>query len=403
MNLNLNATEIFQKNYKSKKKVVVNRGGTRSSKTYSLTQLFIVKALTEKNKRFIVSRVSINVMKSSVIRDFHEILEAMNLTEYFKFNHTHSYFKNQITNSTIEFISTDDPAKWRGLEANYFWFNEADGIKYEFFQQAIMRLSRKSNDGIINQFFLDFNPSNPYSWVRKHVENSRSDVEIIISSYKDNPFLTSDVIEEIERYKTIDYDYWLCYATGEYGEVKGGVFKNWNLIQKIDKNSKLVAVGLDFGYSNDPTTAVKVWVNKSKHSIYLQQLFYKKGLTNPDIADELKRFHIGTNDLIIADSAEPKSIEELRRLGYRNIKGVKKGKGSIQLGIDILKRYTLQVVQLNSQDLIVELQNYTWAELSDGSYANKPKDDFNHCIDAIRYVALECLGIKPSRSGIIIR
>ncbi len=387
--MKLKATEIFNKNYNSKARIVVNRGGTRSSKTFSLIQLFILKALQEKNKRIVIVRKTLTILKDTVIVEMMNFIDNNNLAQLFSYNKQNATLHSLLTNTKIKFIGADEPRKFRGLEANYFWFNEADEVNYEFFNQAIMRMSAKSNDGIINQCFLDFNPSSRFSWVKTKIEDMRTDYELIKSSYLDNPFLSNETIKEIEWKKLYDYNEWLVYGLGEYTDIKGAVFTKYKVVDKFPDDAKKITFGMDFGFTQDPTTLIKV--GELNGEIYLQELLYQNGLTNQDISEKFKELGLNKKDEIIADSAEPKSIEELKRLGW-NIKGTKKFNNSVIYGLDIMKRYNMNIV--DSKNILKEFNFYKYKTTAQGEELNEPIDNFNHSIDAIRYAMMEKWGTK---------
>lgn len=382
--MEINGTGIFERNYESNSRIVINRGGTRSSKTFSLIQLMLMKIYYEKDVRIIIVRGTLVDCRKTILKELVDYLysQKIDVTDEFIFNKSNATLVCSKTNSTIEFVGADDPQKFRGLEANYWWFNEANEIEYSFFEQSIMRMTRQNDKP--NQFFLDFNPSDSFTWIKSKLEDDRDDVEVIVSTYKDNLFLGDDAIKEIERLKETNPDAWLVYGEGLYGEIRGAIFKNWEMCVEFPEDAKKITYGLDFGFSNDPSALTKV--GELHGEIYLQELIYNKGLTNQDLVDKLKELGITEYDEIIADSAEPKSIEEIRRSGF-NIKPAKKGPDSILNGIDILKRYKLNVVK-GSTNLRKELVNYKWKIGSDGDPIKKPIDNWNHAIDGIRYVAL---------------
>ena len=235
-----------------------------------------------------------------------------------------------------------------------------------------------------NKIFVDFNPDDEQVWINQELEIKRAnevgDVEVIVSNYKDNSFLPESLIKEIEYLQHTDKEFWKIYGLGEYGNISGLIYENVSFVNTMP-DCKLVAVGLDFGYSLDPSAALMVY--RKDDELYLKEILYEKGLTNQDLADRLKPI-VGRAE-VICDSAEPKSIEELYRLGL-NSKPAVKGKDSILNGIDILKRFKINVV--NSSNLKKEFRSYKWATDKYGNSLQKPVDKFNHLLDALRYVAL---------------
>ena len=371
--LNIQATTVFQKNWEANNRYVVNIGGSRSTKTYSILQLLIVKAL-ESDEPLVVSivRKSLPSLRISVMRDFFNILKQYDLYNAELHNKTENTY--QLNNTLIEFFSIDDAQKRRGTKRDILFVNEANELDWEDFFQLQIRTT--------TQIFLDFNPSEQF-WYNEQIQ-SRDDVTTIHSTYKDNPYLNDDQIHEIERLQHTDLQYYQIYALGEFAGAMDLVY-GYTPVDNIPTNmANLVALGLDFGYTNDPTTLVEVW--KHKDSLYLNELIYQTGLTNNDIGDMMAEYGVDKYIEVIADSAEPKSIDELRRYGF-NIKPAQKGPDSILNGIDILKRNRLYVTK-QSTNLIKELNNYKWVTDKNGHKLNKPVDMFNHALDAVRYVAL---------------
>lgn len=371
--LTIQATEVFQKNYAATKRFVVNIGGSRSTKTYSILQLLIVKALSSDEPLLIsIVRKSFPSLRLSVMRDFFDILKKLDLYDENNYNATEKAY--HLGSSTIEFFSIDDAQKRRGTKRNILYINEANELSWEDFFQLQIRTT--------DQIFLDFNPSE-FFWYNEELE-PREDIEIIRSTYKDNPYLNADQVHEIERLQHTDYQYYQIYALGEFAGDVDLVYQH-TLVEDIPTDTaKLIALGLDWGYSNDPTTLVEVW--KEGDNLYMNEILYETNLTNQDIADKMREAGVDRFMEIYADSAEPKSIEEVRRMGF-NIKPTTKGPDSILNGIDILKRHKLHVTR-ESTNIIQEFRRYKWITDKDGNKLNKPIDSFNHSLDAIRYVAL---------------
>ncbi len=379
----MEVTTIFERNYDSTAKIVVNRGGTRSSKTYSINQICALWLITGKygENEYLSEGTWTSVRKyrtnldGTIIRDFEEILKSNNWYDIVQHNKTKKTYK--FRNRLVEFIGADDQQKLRGAKRNILYCNEANELEYkqEFFQ-LLMRTE--------NKIFVDFNPDDEQIWINQELEIKRSkevgDVDVIVSNYKDNIYLPESLVKEIEYLQQTDKEFWKIYGLGEYGNISGVVFENVHYVNTMP-DCKLVAVGLDFGYSLDPSAALMVY--RKDNELYLKEILYEKGLTNQDLAERLKPI-IGRTE-VICDSAEPKSIEELYRLGL-NSKPAVKGKDSILNGIDILKRFKINVV--NSSNLKKEFRSYKWAVDKYGNSLQKPVDKFNHLLDALRYVAL---------------
>ncbi len=376
--INIEVTPVFECNYNSTKRIVVNRGGTRSSKTYSLAQLFIVELFSGENKILSVVRKSFPALRATALRDVVDILQKTGLYPLVQHNKTENIIKHGT--NILEFFSLDNEQKVRGRKRTHLWLNEANECSFEEWMQLIFRTSGRA--------FLDFNPDDINCWINTELEQKRlhtqGDVEVIVSTYKDNTFLDPVTIAEIEYLQENDPEYWKIFGMGEYGSISGQVFKNYTVVSQLPDEAKLVGYGLDFGFSNDPTALVEVRLGDGK--LFVHEHLYQTGLTNPDIVAHFDALRLQRFDEILADAAEPKSIEEIYRLGY-NVKSAPKGPDSINLSIDILRRYPLCITTA-SLNLIKELRSYKWQTDKNGITVNKPVDFNNHAIDALRYVVL---------------
>lgn len=379
----IKTSEIFERNWEAPTKIVVNQGGTRSGKTYSLLQLIMVKALSQTGKVFTIVRKSLPSLKMTAMRDFIEILTNAGL--YSEKNHNKSEHIYRLNGNIIEFVSLDQPQKKRGARRNYLFCNEANELTWEDFFQLLVRTTEK--------IYLDYNPSDDFHWIYDKLL-TRDDVTFIKSTYVDNPFLDHSIVSEIERLKDTDEDYWRIYGLGERGQSKATIFT----FQEggIEEGCTLLAYGMDFGFTNDPTSIVAVY--SKDHSLYIKELLYETNLTNRDISEKMKALGIDRRAEIFADSAEPKSIEELYRMGW-NVKPTKKGADSINAGIDVLKRYKLLC---EGHNLVKEMRNYKWIEDKNGKLLNKPIDAFNHAIDAMRYATFNKL-TRPNYGRYAVR
>ena len=374
----IDTTNVFHKAFKSETRITCLQGGTRSSKTYSLCQLFIVKALRETGKVFTICRKTLPALKGTAYRDVLELLKELGL--YSEEYHNKSELSYSLNGNLLEFISVDQPQKIRGRKRNYLWLNEANEFTYEDYQQLILRTTEK--------VYLDYNPSDPYSWIYEKVL-TRDDCTFFKSTYKANPFLDKDTIAEIERLKDLDPDYWQVYGLGEIGSIQTMIFRKFDLVDEVQ--GRLVGYGLDFGFTNSPSALVAVY--QSDDNLYIKEMLYEKRLTNTDLANKLKEFKIDRQSEIVADSAEPKSIEEVYRSGF-NIKPAKKGAG-IHLGIDIMRRYKLHITK-DSLNAIKEFRSYKWATDKNGDVLNTPVKINDHLIDATRYLCLNKLSVNHS-------
>ncbi len=372
--MELKGSNIFKLNHYATEDTVVNQGGTSSTKTDSILRTLILKATQEQGVLISVVSESLPHLKRGALRDFLNILKSEGAYDENNYNKTDRIIK--FGKSEIEFFSADMPDKLRGARRDYLFINECNNISYDAFTQLETR-TRK-------QVFLDYNPTASF-WCHTHVL-PRANVKYITSTYKDNPFLDEKVISRIELRKN-DANWWRVYGLGQVGMTEGVIFPNINIVDEIPTEYNWLCYGLDFGFTNDPTALIAVY--KVGDDIYLDQIIYETGLTNSDINAKVTTLDIPE---CIADSAEPKSIEDLARMGW-NVLPAKKGKDSINSGIDLMKRYKINITK-RSVDLIKEFRNYQWKQDRDGEYINQPIDYFNHGIDAVRYVALLKMGVE---------
>lgn len=288
--------------------------------------------------------------------------------------------------SIIEFVSYENEQDARNGKRDFLFINEANGIPWSVAEQLINRTRVR--------VYIDYNPSVPF-WAHEKLiqpgQFGEKKVQLIISDHRHNTFLTKEQHDHIEKRSEEDVEWGRVYGRGLTGSVEGLIFRGWDLCDAVPEGATLVANGLDFGFTNDPTAMVAVY--KQDGQLWLDLLLYETGLTNPEIANRVKGH--GWAGEIVADSAEPKSIVELRNEGLY-INGAEKGKDSVLNSIDILKRYKINVTR-RSAALIKELNSYKWkTDKVDGKPVNEPVDFMNHAIDAIRYVALNKLGINKS-------
>jgi phage terminase large subunit len=375
-------TTAQQKIAQLRSRIRIVQGGTSSSKTFSIIPLLITYACQVPKSEISIVSESIPHLKRGAIRDFIKIMEWT-----YNFNHN-NWNKSSLTytfsnGSIIEFFSADQPDKLRGARRDVLFINEANNIDFESYQQLSIR-TRKF-------IYLDYNPTQEF-WVHTQLINDGNS-DFIILTYKDNEALEKTLVKEIEsakeKAKTSSYwaNWWKVYGLGEVGSLEGVIFNNWQQIDTIPNEARLIGLGLDFGYTNDPTAIVEVYQYNDKR--ILNELCYRTGMVNKDIVDVLPN-----NVIIYADSAEPKSIEEIRRHG-KMIKAVTKGKDSIMYGIQIMQSQNYLVTK-QSVNIIKELRGYTWDTDKNGVKLNKPIDYLNHSIDSIRYHEMETLGLNKN-------
>ena len=377
--------KVFKHLATSEKKIVVEQGGTRSGKTYNILLWIIFDYCNRETKKTItICRKTFPAVRGTVMRDFFDIIKGYGI--YNEAYHSKSSNEYYLNGNRIEFISLDEPQKIRGRKRDLLFINEANELNFEDWQQLIFRTTEK--------VVIDYNPSDEFHCIYDQVL-TREDVEFYQTTYKDNPFLSNIIKEEIERLKTIDENYWKIYGLGERGQSRSLIY-SFNTTKQIPQEAKRVSYGLDFGFTNDPTCLIETFTHGD--NMYVQEHIYRTGMTNQDIANEFKRLGLDRRDEIFADSAEPKSIEEIHRMGW-NIKPT--FKGSINIGIDMIRRYKLIVTE-DSINTIKELRNYKYIEDKNGQLTNKPIDAYNHALDSLRYSIVNKL-TKPNYGKYAIR
>jgi len=374
-------TTCIKKLRKLKKRIRVVQGGTSAGKTYGIIPILIDKAIKQDNLEISIVSESVPHLRRGALKDFEKIMRSTNRWIEGSFNK--SLLKYTFYNgSFIEFFSVDQPDKLRGARRNILYVNEANNVNFEAYQQLAIRTS--------HEVWVDFNPTHEF-WAHTELLKDK-DSEHLIVTYKDNEALPESIVKEIEkaRYKAKTSEYWAnwwqVYGLGLIGSLEGVIFNNWKQIDKLPEEARLIGLGLDFGYTNDPTAIIEVYKYNDKR--ILNEVCYRTQMVNNDISTVLKKY---PNHLIYADSAEPKSIEEIRRTGV-NILPVKKGADSIMYGVATMHNQNYLVTS-NSLNLIKELRYYTWQTDKNGVKINKPIDAYNHAIDAVRYHEMMNVGI----------
>ena len=364
----------FYQTLNSKKRVIIHQGGSRSGKTYAICQWIIYLLTTEKERLIItVARKTLPALKGSVYRDFIEIAQQTGIYYFAEINKAELTF--QYKNHLVEFISLDNEMKVRGRKRNICFLNEANEFFLEDFNQLALRTTGK--------IILDFNPSDVIHWI--YEISNRSDAELFVTTYTDNFFLDPEIKKEIERMKEQDEDRWRVYGLGERATFKQGqIYDKWKWIDYkdfLDKEHCEIAYGIDFGFTNDESTIVEV--RRKNDRLYIHELLFKKGLTNEDLFNEIKALDL-KEEIFICDSAEPKSIEDLRRFGLYCKPSIK-GAGSVMAGINKIKEYQIYASK-ESKNLLNEYQFYVWETNKDGVTINKIKQNGqDHLMDAFRY------------------
>lgn len=343
-------------------------GGTSASKTISILLYLISDAQSDESPTLtsIVSE-SFPHLKRGVMRDFLDILKNHNYYRDDNWNKT-DYTYTFPNGSKIEFFSADQPSKVRGPRRDRLFLNEANNIPFEAFDQLEVRTKQ--------YVFADWNPVAEF-WAYTDVIGHREDCEFIILTYLDNEALDEQIVRSIEQRKA-NKQWWTVYGLGQLGEAEGRIYTGWQIIDEIPHEARLWRYGLDFGYTNDPSAIVALYEYNGGY--ILDEILYRRGMLNSQLSETLKNI---PSTLIIADSAEPKSIDELKSYGHNIIPCVK-GKDSVRQGIDFVKSQKISVTK-RSLNIIREYRNYMWQYDKDGKIINEPDHLYSHSMDAIRY------------------
>lgn len=373
-------TTAIKKLLKMQKRTRGVPGGTSAGKTFGIIPCEIDYAIKNPNTETSIVSESIPHLRRGALKDFEYIMRSTGRWIEGSFNK--SLLKYTFQNgSFIEFFSADQPDRLRGARRHRLYVNECNNITWDAYYQMAIR----TRDVI----WLDFNPTHEF-WYHTELKQD-DDFEEIVLTYKDNEALSENIVKEIEKArekaKTSDYwaNWWRVYGLGLTGSLEGVVFSNWKQIPSLPTEAELIGCGLDFGYSNDPTALIGIYKWNGKR--ILDEIIYTKGMVNSEIAR-----YIPEGVTVWADSAEPKSIEEIRRLGH-DIRAVKKGADSISFGIQTMQTQEYLVTE-RSLNTIKEFRNYCYDTDKNGKTLNKPIDMYNHSIDAIRYHEMMTIGIK---------
>ena len=362
-----------------RKRIRIVQGGTSSSKTFTILPLLIQYAIQTPKSEISVVSESIPHLKRGALKDFLKIMDWTNNFNPNNFNKSNLTYKFS-NGSYIEFFSADQPDKLRGARRDILFINECNNVSFESYQQLSIRTKKF--------IYLDYNPTNEF-WVHTELMNEATS-DFIILTYKDNEACPESALNFIlkakEKAETSSYweNWWKVYGLGQIGTLEGVIFNNWQTIDVLPNDARLLGYGVDFGYSNDPTAIVEIYKWNDKRIV--NEICYQKELSNSQIAKFIK-----TQDDCYCDSAEPKSIAELRAFGI-NARAVRKGSDSINFGIQVMQEQEYLITK-QSTNLINELRKYAWdKDKKTGATLNKPIDMFNHAIDAFRYHEMESIG-----------
>lgn len=364
--LRLETNEVFEFLMNSTKRVKSLRGGTRSGKTYNTLIYFVIKLLqTQKPLTLTIARQTMPALRASAMRDFFDILDSLGMYDPALHNKTSNEYT--LNGHLVEFVGLTEDRRVRGRKRDHLFINEANEITLEAFRQLAFRTT--------GEIVLDYNPSEAFSFIYDDIE-TRDDCDLYVTTYKDNPFLEKTLIAEIERLKDADADYWNVYGLGLIGSGSTRIFTHWRETAVIPDGEKVY--GLDFGYNN-PVALIEITENDN--CLYWRELLYRSKLTNEDLIEILRQMpEITGRSKIIADAAEPKSIEDLNRAGFFVTPAYK----IVQDTIDFIKSRPL-FIDANSPNLLREIKRYSWKSDKDGKLMDEVVKFDDHLMDSARY------------------
>ena len=369
-------TRVFAKTQASKAKVVINVGGARSSKSYSIAQLLVMKLTTETGKHIGICRKTFPALRMTTMGMFLAMLQ-----DYGMYNpewHNKSYNTYTYNGNLVQFFGLDEAEKIKSAEFNYIWMEEANEFTYEDYIALKLRLSGKAEEGELNQLFISLNPIDAHNWIATRAALEQ-DVEVIKSTYLDNPYLSEDYKRMLTDLINQDEHAYRVYVLGEWGLLEGKIYSNFKVIPQMPEvPGAKWAYGLDFGLVN-PSAIIKVTMFKNQ--FYVEERLYQTGLTNADIIEFFS--HEPRAD-IYGDPSAKMMLTEISRAGYSAFEGHR----DVKAGIDLCQRQTLLIPQ-SSTHLITEIQNYHWKKdpnaMGQDAFMSEPVKYNDHCVDAMRY------------------
>jgi len=359
------------------------RGSSRSGKSYQIIIYLILYAIQHENTTITIVRDTLVSIRNSILIDFINVMNEMGFYNPEQFNKSEVIYKFG-NGSMVRFLGADDnSAKLRGMKQDITFINEITSVSLEAFTQLNMRTTKF--------IIADYNPTAQDGWYWYDLEEG-DNAQLIISTYKENPFLEQRVIDAIEGLKELDPEMYEVYALGKKIKPRETIFVNWEVVKEPPRYSKFLGIGLDWGYSQDECACVYGVINEPDNIIYLKEVFYEKGLLIDDIAYKLDEGGVHKNFDIVCDSSEPRMLEELKKRGFKKVIPVKKEAGSVLFGINEMKRWKIQIDE-SSINLIDEIKNYRWGKDRSGNITSKPTGR-DHLLDASRYLITQ-MAYKP--------
>ena len=371
----IKGTVVLEKNRNSCKSVVLNEGGARSSKSYSLCQLFIERFFSERNKSFLICRKTFPSLRVSVYKMFIELLYKYGVHDKVDINKT--FYECRYNDNYLLFASIDEPMKIQSTEFNYIWMEEAEEFTFDDYVTLKTRLSSGQDEGKINQIFLSYNPRKRNGYINKKVKFEK-DVEIIKSSYLNNKYLDENYRKMLIDLKDTSPEHYNFFTLGEYNAGEGIIYKNIKLVQEFPvTNFEETIYGLDFGF-NCPTALIRIDIKDKVY--YVTELLYERQLTNSDLIMKLKELVKSEEDVIYCDTAEPARIKEIYRAGFN----AKEANKDVYAGMDFVKSSQIYSTYANT-NFITELEEYSYRKDRQGNLFDSPEKENDHLMDALRY------------------
>ena len=372
MEINIKATRVFEDNWSainSDKRFIVNQGGSRSSKTYSIAQCLILHCLQNPKSIISIIRKTSPALMATAARDFFDIMRDFNLYNDNSYNRGDRIYTFD-NGSIVEFFSADDPQKLRGRKRDIAWINEANELFYDDFQQINLRTSDK--------IIIDFNPSEIDSYLYALPQDK---TVVIHSTYKDNPFLPQALIDEIENYKNTDEDYYTVFALGQRAYSRENVYKRWDLANTKPEHLTNFIYGIDYGYQH-PTAMVKIWYTPTNREVFIEELIYESHLTSNDIIAKMSDLNVDKNVVIVSETARPEIIADIRGAGYKIVEAIK----DVRDGINTVKTFSI-ALSTAAHNIQKENMNYKYKKYN-GAITEEVVKNYDDAMDAIRYALM---------------
>lgn len=371
--INIELTSVHARNWYALTELphrfIKNEGGSRSSKTFSICQAIIRYCLTHEDKVWSVIRKHRATLTGSGMKDFFEVLKYMNLYKKSNHNMTHSEYQFD-TGCVVEFYGADDEQKLRGRKRDFAWLNEANELLKEDFRQINARTTEK--------ILIDYNPSALESYLYELPDERTITIH---STYKDNPFLSEQQIIEIEDTQFTDPDYYTVFGLGKRAFTRENVFVEWKVLKEKPHTFTEFIYGLDFGF-NHPTALVKVWFNRFKKELYLEELIYETNLTSNDIVNKMNKLGVDKNAIIVAETARPEIVKDIRGAGYQVVNAIK----DVKDGINNLRTFMVYLSP-DAPNLKKENMNYRYVK-KNGNITEEVIKLWDDGMDATRYAAM---------------